>query len=433
MLFFDSYTAGPRTRMKSIEAAMKWLRTEKQPSDRVAVVNLAQRFELYQTFTNDDIKIYQGLQKVLESTPFAYYDRDDALQTLHSAFERCVRKGSRALQCMQPYVYTYENERMRERRDFMSSLTLMIRSMASIPYIKSVIIFSDGFSRAPAQDAIDVAASLVGFQNANLLNYNIRVDVDNDYREVSEAASRAKVSIHTIMPGGGRSTGFLSAAQRSPLDETKGARIDYFQRSAKNFEQGLTELALRTGGAISLNADPSAALDTVLDQSKGLYTIGLYASGSQAYRDYGVKIKSKRRGVKINSWNTISRTRIPLQIKGQMELRPGACTGGESRAMDVLVRVPRRDLTFTPVHGGSSANFSLFLTMYAEGSADPLFQEYRFFNIRSGETRFDESEAGPDPEIEERFLVPCRPLTVTAHITDAERGSIGKLVAATDK
>ena len=67
--------------------------------------------------------------------------------------------------------------------------------------------------------------------------------------------------------------------------------------------------------------------------------------------------------------------------------------------------------------------------MYDGESFTPLFEEYRFFNVQSSVKRFD-VESSPDPEVKERFLVPCGPLTITAVVTDAERGSMGRLTAS---
>lgn len=433
VLFFDSYTAGPRTRLKSVDAAATWILKEMRPSDHVAVIDFHGKLKVLQAFTQDEFALQRALQQISDSTPFAFSDRHDTLQTLRTEFEECLRKGtgSYALACIHPYVLAYEADRLREQRDFISALLILMRAISPIPHIKSIIMFSDGFARVPGQDAIDVASTVVGFREAMTLNLNHRADNDYEFREITEAASKARVSIHAIMPGGGKSFGFVSAAERKPINETAGSRIDYYARSAKNYQQGFTELALRTGGAISLNADPSLALERVLDQSQGLYTIGVYTSGVQAYRDYEFEIESKRRGVRIRSWERMPRFRIPARLEGSIEATASECKPGNRRALDLEVSIPRQELAFKPVKGGRSANFSVFVTMVDQDSGETLFEEFRFFNIQTASADLAK-DAVADPRMTERFLAPCRPLLITASITDAEAGAVGKLVTSVE-
>lgn len=433
VLFFDRNTTSMRTRHAALDAATSWLNQGLRENDRVAIATYERKLNLVQSFTSDPTEIAMALARVSKSDGVAAPDRPGTIKSLASSIEHCKAKGSSiGVRCAENYIRPYENDLVRERRSILSSLTLVVRSMATIPDIKTVLFFSDGFAHNPSVDGANIVDALMGFDARTQMNPSYRPEHDLDYRTLAEAASLAKTTIFTIYPGGANEMGMTSASQRMMVDERTGSQLtDYYARSAQNFEFGLADVALRTGGLATTRADALAAMNDVLRAAEGLYTIGLYTSGISAYRDYDVKIESKRKDVRLSQKREIPRLRRSNPLAGVLEITPAECTSDGRRPISLTMTLDARTLSFVKAEKQRNANFAVFVMVYDTAGNKKLYEQFRLLNVAVPDSDI-EGEVNPAvaPSLQERLVVPCRPLTIVVSVSDAESGARGRFVHA---
>ncbi len=433
VLFFDRNTTSMRTRHAALDAATRWINDGLRENDRVAIATYERKLNFVQSFTSDPSEIAMALARVGKSDGVTPPDRPGTIKSLVNSIEHCKAKGPMiGVRCAENYIRPYENDLVRERRSILSSLTLVVRSMATIPDIKTVLFFSDGFAHNPSADGVNVVDALLGFDARTRMNPSYRPEHDLDYRTLAEAASLAKTTIFTIFPGGANDMGMISASQRMMVDERTGTQVtDYYARSAQNFEYGLADVALRTGGLATTRANALGALNDMLHAAEGLYTVGLYTAGVSAYRDYDVKIESKREGVRLSVKREIPRLRRTTPLAGALEIDPAECTSDGRRPMSLKVTLDARTLQFVRAEKQRNANFAVFVMVYDAAGNKKLYEQFRLLNVAVPDSDI-EGEVNPAvaPSLQERLVVPCRPLTIVVSVSDAESGARGRFVHA---
>lgn len=445
VLLFDNLASSQRTRLESIRAAREFAETRIGPNDRVAIAVFDGGLRFLQSFTTDLDSIGKAIDGLSEHAEHASEAPDRRIDTLVSELENC---GSRAEMvpggapitgatsqttgaaadfvenCALVAVRNYEAERSRELDALTGSLRWLLYATASIPDLKAILFFSEGVSRDPARDAIDVAQAVLGSGYARLAQSRSRAEVEDRFDEIAEAAAAAKASIFTINPGGASKLTATSAARSAPVGGTVNVlQIDPYRSAEKNAQEALYELSWRTGGTSSQGADIAAELARIDDLSAGLYTVGYYPSPPEDPDSRKkVKIRILRKGVKAEFQRDVPASPDRAPLGGELTVEPGSCDEGGKRAVTVRLRIDRSSLSFEKMRGNVSANFSMLVRFSSPGAVRPTYQDFRTMNVTNTKAEHD-SGAAPDPVVEQRFVLPCAPLSLSITATDAGSGS----------
>ena len=429
VLVIDNYASTQPTKFRAVQAAQKFLAEGLAPGVRVAIVAFTGKIEVVQGFTTDVLKLKGALDRLSGTLDKAVEDRFGAIESLLDEMQAC-KSSSSPISCAQHLSDAYQDEKGREADAFLVALTQLTNSLAPIPDLKAVVLVSEGFARTPSSDTMDVARVVLGLSTAMALNISGDDRVNASFDEMAKAAARARVSFFTINPGGGSRGSGTDARRGSPLGgTTDGDQIDVFRRSGENYQQGLVELARRTGGTATQNPNVVEALNNVVDLSAGLYTVGYYLADDDAlFSTHDVKIRVKRKGVQVDTRREVPMTADPPSLLGDLTVAPDPCSDKGRRIAVVRLHLDRSRLMFEKVGKKMASNFSVYLRVLAEGRSTPIYDDYRFLNITHTVEEMSKGNI-PDPVIEETLLVPCDALTVAVAATDTGSGAHAEFTA----
>ncbi len=426
ILFFDSASAGPATMVRAVEAARAFVTTGIRAGDQVAVVLFDGQTKVIQSFTTETAVLEGAVARVASSADRAGADRFAEIETLMDVLETCQSSNQEA--CAQRHASAYVADRLREADGLLRALILYVRALTPIPDIKTLVLFSEGFSRSPASDTFDAATVVLGTSVASRMLTSPDPRLERSLAELTQAAAAGRTSIFTVNPGAGSRPGAASAARKDPLSEVSNpGQIDAFRRAEQNMRFGLTELARLTGGVANESPDVGKALREVIDLAPGLYTVGFIPAGdSDDVHD--VRIRVKRKGVEVQARREVPLAPSMPPLTGSFEVEPLACDTGGRRQATVKLRLDRNRLVFEKVDKQWAANFSLFLRVLAPDGGAPLYERYHFYSIVNTP---EEVSAGhlPDPALEMTLALPCRGLVVLATVMDAAGGGRGAFEA----
>ncbi len=421
MLVFDNYASNQGTRVQSVEAALRYVDEQLRPDDMISVVSFNGELHVFQGFTNDRLRLEAALQETLAHADRAISDRYGELDYLMSAMETC-KNDSTPYRCARKLSGGFEFERRREADTLTSALIHLLRSVASIPEAKTMVLFSNGVARSSTADAVDAARVVLGEAEADrmILGQDFKLERWRD--KLISAASDARVSIFTINPGGNRGNQLISASRKAPLDEAVNRfQIDVFRRSDENYQATLGEFARRTGGVASQSPNVHKALTRVIESTAGLYTVGYYPADLNQLSGHDIKIRIKRKGVKAIWPREVPQQRQRGALLGELSVEPGVCSEENRRLVTVILRLDLHSLSFESIEKQLVNNFSMYLRFLDRERGKTLYHDYRFFNITHGVD--DEAGARVDPQIEQTVTVPCIPLIVKAAAVDTVSGA----------
>ncbi len=421
MLVFDNYASNQGTRVQAVEAALRYVEEQLRADDMISVVSFNGELHVLQGFTNDRLSLEAALQEVLSHADRAISDRYGELDYLMSAMETCTDEST-PYRCARKLSGGFEFERRREADTFVSALVHLLRSVASIPEAKTMVLFSNGVARSSTADAVDAARVVLGEAEADRLIFGQDFKLERWRDKLVSAASDARVSIFTINPGGNRGNHLISASRKAPLDEAVNRfQIDVFRRSDENYQATLGEFARRTGGVASQSPNVHKALTQVIESTAGLYTVGYYPAKLNRSADHEVKIRIKRKGVKAIWPREVPQQRRPPALLGELTVKPGACSEQNRRLVTVILRLDLHTLSFESIEQQMVNNFSMYLRFLDRERGETLHHDYRFFNITYGAE--DQAGSRVDPQIEQTVAVPCIPMIVKAAAVDTVSGA----------
>jgi VWFA-related protein len=422
VLFFDNYASSLSTRVQSIEAAERYVDEQLRPEDLVCVVSFTGDLHVLQDFTNDGMELKRAFQRAIQQTDRAIVNRYDELDYLMEAMERCKGQSSAHI-CARRVGGAYEDERRREADAMLRALIHLLRSLSSIPDIKTLVLFSNGIARSSTSDPIDAARATLGDDVADRIFFGHEYDIDKWYDELVTAAVQSRISVFTINPGGATRNYLISSERSSPLNEAVDTfQVDVYGRSDRNYQSSLSEMAKRTGGTSTQKSDVLGALSEMLELSSGLYSVGYYPNRPIPSAPHDVKIRLKRKRAKAVWPRDVPHIPTAPPLLGEMALTPEACSEGGRRALTVTLRLEVDSLMFESFRKQFSNDFSVFLSILDEEGVRTLHRDYRFFNISHSA---EEHRRGglEDPVIEQTLIVPCRPLIVRASAVDSVSGA----------
>lgn len=423
-LFFDTSGTSLRTRNMAISAARDFVERELGPRDRVAVVNFTGKLKMVQTFTSDRSLLLAAVEMVAGDMKNTVEDRVGTIDQLVQDFKHCSSLAD-AWGCASKHATEREFANWHEQNAFLTVLTSFVRAIAPIPVAKTVILFTDGVPARIGAEIYAAAASTLGDSFASALANRAPLASENrDWDRLAEAASAARVSIFSICPSGGFGRfAAISARNETPSSEIQNrAQLDVYRESEANFVQGAALLSDRTGGRMLRSSDLAVSLRDASRIASGLYTIGYQPRGVEVGSlMHAVKVKSVRKGVTIEYARDVPRRVIRRALKGELTTEKSACEG-DRRQLLVRLQLDRASLAFEETKKVFSANFAVYTELLVDGVDDPAFVDYRFFNA-SRDAKGGGADAGADPTVEQRLIVPCSGLRLAVTATDAATGA----------
>jgi VWFA-related protein len=421
VLFLDAYTSSVRTRVKSLEAIREFVESRLTAQDRAAIAVFDGKLDLVQTFSNDKAVLMQAASLASSRLERSSGDRAGAVDDLLEEMEACRSQGQLLHSCAQRVSASYEDARLREARDTVFALTTLTHALGSVPDVKAVILFSDGFAREPFSDAFDAARATLGYEAARRLSSNVSGRLDRDLAELVAGAASTQVSFFTIYPGGGAGESTVSATRGDmPSERRNPENIDVYRRSEQNFGQGLVEVARRTGGHFSQGTDVRKQLNAAWELSSGLYSAGYYLGAQAGSRSGEIRIRCHRKGVTIESRREAPVVSIEGGVRADIQTSLGTCENGSRRSAQITVSVDPRSIDYRHEQEGRTADLSVYLSVLDPATRVPLWEDYRFLHLGPAETAVGETVE--PPRVEHTLRIPCRPLAVRAFVVDVGAG-----------
>lgn len=272
-------------------ALKKFVDTQMQPNDLVAIIRTGGGMGALQQFTSDKRQLYAAIEKIkwnalgrggisafapIEATPLEQAKANGA-QVSDEQLED-ERKSN------------IEREQFRE--DIFSVGTLgainfIVKGMGELPGRKSIMLFSDGFRICSAR---------------NPDNCNRFAD---QLKRLTDLANRAAVTIYSMEARGLQVYGPMAADNTNGLtNEQVAQRISDRRDDILETQDGLSFLSRQTGGRAFLNNnDMNWALDKALQDQKGYYLLGYQPDDDtfdpKVRRFNKLDVKVLRKGLKV--------------------------------------------------------------------------------------------------------------------------------------
>jgi VWFA-related protein len=386
---------------------------------------------MVQNFTADPEVLKAACDRAVSSTSHAAEDRYGALDDLVDSIASCQSTFSPAA-CAEQQAAGYRDARTREADAILVSLGHLVRALAPIPDMKTIVLFSEGFTRTPAADAVDAASLALGPTVASGIALFSDPSIERGLDALVSAAAASRTAIFTINPGGAARHTAIGARSRGPTgaNANRGPSVDLYRNSERNAQDSLAEMARRSGGVASQAGDPSAEMRRIGAQSAGLYTVGYSPSGNlEGRRRRELRIKVLRKGVEVQARRELPSQEIVPALTGELSQSVEACSERGRRGIRLSLRLDRKRLSFERSEANLSANFSVYLRIVEEGRPEPLHEEYHFYNVTS--TAAEAAAGGlPDPTFDRSLVVPCRSLVAIVTATDAASGARGAFTTA---
>jgi len=277
-LSFDSTV---RTR----ESLKKWVDSEMQAGDLVAVIRTSAGMGALQQFTNDKRMLYSAINLVQyhlgrvgasSFAPLTGAAPEGSIDT--SFFEDEVQEA-----------YTLGS---------IGAIQYVIQGLRDLPGRKSLILFSESMR-------------LTFFQGQNLVNVASQTQSTSEDRlkRLADAAIRSGVVIYAVDPRGVVFTGLTAEDRTTGMSADQIANVES-QRTLDLIasQDGMVMLSQKTGGLfVNNNNDIPGALRQVVDDGDGYYLIGYQPDASTFDEKTGrrkfhnISVKVKRPGLIVRS------------------------------------------------------------------------------------------------------------------------------------
>ncbi len=258
------------------ESLKKWVDTEMQPGDLVAVIRTGVGISALQQFTGDKRVLYAAIERIkynvagrVSTTSFGSRDiKDD-------------REGA-----VQTAMFTAMNDRTSTMAS-MGTIRYIVDGLKDVPGRKSLIIFSEslksGFSYSSSKGEI------FGQERGDPA-------IDKLLRNIVEAANRSTVVIHIVDPRG--------VVNTSADAEGNTGGSDYFAS-----QDNMVRMSQETGGLfVRETNDLDTGLKTAVDDGNGYYLIG-YQPDATVVEEmkkgrpklHDIKVRVNRPGLHVRS------------------------------------------------------------------------------------------------------------------------------------
>jgi VWFA-related protein len=258
------------------QSITKWVDTQMQPGDLVAVIRTSAGMGALQQFTADKRLLHSAIERVRFTTGRVGMSSFAPLEGADPA-------GS--------IDRTFFNQEIEQRYivGSMGAIQYVVRGLRDLSGRKSLILFSESMRLT----FLDGRSQLV----------------EERLRRLSDEANRSSVVINAIDPRGVAYTGLTSEDRTSGLTPQQIAQVPGRRTEQLiNSQEGMITLAQKTGGLFLQNSnDIDGSLRQVVDDGDGYYLIGYQPEASTFDQRTGVpkfhsiSVRVKRPGLHVRS------------------------------------------------------------------------------------------------------------------------------------
>jgi VWFA-related protein len=293
-------------------ALKKFVDTQMQPGDLVAIIRTGGGVGALQQFTSDKRLLHAAIDKIRWNPFGGSVDALTSIGQTDSELSERFRNESDAVASGNPKkftgILTRESVADTKTMDYKATKNManaekgvyaltsfgvikyIISGMAKLPGRKTMMLFSDGFNLGG-----DVGKA----KGTSTLDF---------LQDVTDLANRSSVVVYTFDTRGLQSMSITASDSTYEIIDGPGGRAGKEAARTKDFREsqdGLAYLAHQTGGKALLNSnDLNAGIDRALYEQTGYYLLG-YVPDAETFdatkRKYNkFEIKVKRPGVKVS-------------------------------------------------------------------------------------------------------------------------------------
>lgn len=422
LFVLDRYNITPDTRSRAVAAARTFLEQSWQPGDRAGLVvyDTVMRYVLDGLFTTDPSLVSLAISDPDRYAPDPNFDRTRELEDLIRDMDLCKQYADPrpcALRKARNYVTFRENE----ARDYLANLMTAARVMGTVPGRKYMVLFSNGFSVNPGNEAADAFVSLFGDDAVRSIRLDLMRELGNEIEAFVDEAARSKITIFVIDTRQ-RPAGAISPTMKRFASEDVAAPVDPFITEFWDSRATLAGVADATGGRHYVGFDAVQELHEAMRAAEGLYTAGYYAKDlKEAGWRRKVKVKVSRPGVEVthrDSYRVVPRLPPPLRAG----LFPGEARWINEERIEVPITVII-DPESVPFHIGGGRAVSQLTVHVAlrELSGRPAAESFHFLGLEYPEKAFREKKIRP-PRYEGSVAAPPGDYVLEMRLTDPGQG-----------
>lgn len=291
-------------------ALKKFVDTQMQPGDLVAIIRTGGGVGALQQFTSDKRLLHAAIDKIRWNPFGGSVDALSSVAQTNSEISERFRNESDAVASGTPKkftgILTRESVADTKTMDYKATKNManaekagyaltsfgvikyIISGMAKLPGRKTMMLFSDGFDLGGDVGKAKGSASLDFLQ------------------DVTDLANRSSVVVYTFDTRGLQAMSITASdSTYEVIDGHRGQKEQVRTKDFRESQDGLTYLANQTGGKALLNSnDMNGGIERALYEQTGYYLLG-YVPDAETFdaskRKYNkFEIKVKRPGVKVS-------------------------------------------------------------------------------------------------------------------------------------
>ncbi len=409
VVFVDDVNLTPSNRMRILQSAQRFLRSELKPGDEVMLVRYDNKLSIRRQFTSDLKVVDADIQEILKlPSDIRQYDKSLSEAIGRIAWSQLGQRGPETTSGMEieTSISAWAAQESFFAQGALDALDSVVSWLAGVPGRKAILYVSDGLPLTPGQDLFTIYARAPGALSTTQRVSDIvaqRYDMTTRFRQLTSHASRNQVTFYPIESFGTRRTDsslFASAA-------------------LENRQAGVRFLAEDTGGRALVNAtDVPAALAKVAQDFETYYSIGYQPQrpGDEAEHKIEVKVKARGAQVRYRQWyrdkpvgETVAEATLAVMRFGPEDNPLGATVEvvPDQKPGETLVRVkvPVSKLFLQPNGATRQGQLRLYVVASGAGSTTPVRQT-RQVTVEVPEA---DAAAGSKKEYTHEISVPLKP------------------------
>lgn len=303
----DNVNTRPGNRVRVLDQLGQVLARQLGSGDRVMLATYDRSFHIHQPFTGDAGEIAAALDRIRALPALGREldsEREMGIRGIIASFHGGVDRGCENV--TEGYAHRYIQSTTHRVHTTVEALGEFVGSLAGIPGRKALLYVSDGLQLRPGYDFHLIVANICGDPSWSLQGESY--DTALAFKRLTALANSARVSFYpldatggTVLPGSGR----LGSLRDSTL--------------RRSLQDSLRFMAADTGGVPLLNAlDVSEALQPVLEDAGGYYSLGYSAPVEGSGRVRSLEVKVDRRRVRVRSRLSFKEKTAEERIKDRL-------------------------------------------------------------------------------------------------------------------
>ncbi|MEM1183176.1 MAG: VWA domain-containing protein [Acidobacteriota bacterium] len=326
VIFLDNRNLEPKNRNRVIDALRGSLFFNLKPQDRVTIAAYDGALTVKQGLTGDANKLAEVLDEMAARGATGVFSKLDRLAILRELQQSDLEQDIGAagggstvgfsggagadfdgiLQQIRAYTRG-EYERIGSTVEAMGRF---VDTLSGLEGRKALVYVSDGLSLRPGE-ALYQAFSAKAPGEFGRLDIEAReYDATPLLEKLAKIANASRVTFYSVLAAGASSRGLSGAERTAFVPSTSGSfgdvwneGLDELERA--NFRSSMQILAEATGGIATLSTrNFSKALKRVQKDLGTFYSLGYEAPDGEKGKDYRVKVKVKRDGLKVRHRET---------------------------------------------------------------------------------------------------------------------------------